>query len=109
MWKNAIKALIADLALLTLAFLVIQNLQSRAAYAATPRAACESLCSSYFSHGILTQFLSLTENGGTLVSPPSLDWLQVLSLALVVVNVWFVYRFYVNRREAMASKSSTSP
>lgn len=40
--------------------------------------------------------------GQHLVSPPTLDWLQVLALALVVINVWFAYSSLTSRRKANA-------
>jgi hypothetical protein len=111
MVRNAVKALMADVILLASLFYVILDLQSRAAFAASPHNVCGHLCSytPSFSYNLLTQFFTMTGNGQQLVSPPTLDWVQLLSLALVVVNVWLAYAFFAKRREAKARRQSTAP
>ena len=103
--RNAIKVLMVDVVLLAAAFFVLENLQARAVYAASPHDVCGGLCSftPSFSYGIFTRSFTMTGNGEQLVSPPILDWVQLLSLALVVVNVLFVYESLVKRRKGKTS------
>ena len=91
--RNAFKVLLVDAVLLVAAFYVLENLQTRSVFAATTRDVCGGPCSyaPSYSYGVFTRFFTMTGNGVRLVSPPTLDWVQLLSLALVVVNVWFVY------------------
>lgn len=100
MVRNAITVLIVDVVLLTSGFYVMQDLQWRVAYAASLHDACAQPCSyaPSFSYSILTRFFTMTGNGAQLVSPPTFDWVQLLALALVVVNVWFAYASLTKRR-----------
>jgi len=106
--RKAVIVLIADVVLLISLFFVAQDLQWRAAYAASPHYACPRLCSYSPSSGynLLTRFFTMDgitqgQNiGQHLVSPPALDWVQVIALALVVVNVWFAYSSLTSRRKA---------
>jgi len=55
-----------------------------------------------YSYSILTKTLSVTVRNAswrTVVSPPTLDWIQVLGVALVAVNLWYVYRAVTGRRQ----------
>lgn len=99
--RKAIKVLTADVILLASLFFVVQDLQWRAAFAASPHLACPQLCSysPSFSYNPLSQFFSMDGNGQHLVSPLTLDWVQLLALALVVVNVWFAYGVFANRKK----------
>jgi len=99
--RNVIKVLIADFVLLSSAFLVLQDLQVRAAYAASPHHACSQLCSysPSFSYGLLTQFFTMDGNGQHLVSPSTLDWVQIVAVALVVANAWFAYAAILKRND----------
>jgi hypothetical protein len=101
MRRRAIEVLIADVVLLVFAFFIVQDLQARVVFAASPHLACGGLCSytPSFGYGPLTQFFIMDGNGQHLVSPPTLDWLQIIALALVVVNGWFVYTSLVRPRE----------
>ena len=80
------KILIADAVLLAAEFLILQDLQWRSSYAAA-----EGLSPSY-SYSVLTQFFAISGGGATLTSPPTLDWVQLLVVVLVVLNVWYAYR-----------------
>lgn len=93
--------LIADVVLLGTLFFVLQDLQWREAFAASPHNACPQLCSysPSFSYNLLTRFFTMVGNGQSLVSPPTLDWVQLLALALVVVNVLFAYAALAERRK----------
>jgi hypothetical protein len=88
--------LLADVLMLVALLLVEQDLAWRTAYAASFHSACPQSCgySPSFSYGILTQFFAMSGNHVVLTSPPTLDWVQVLAYALIVVNVWFAYQAY---------------
>ncbi len=93
MVRNAFKVFALDIALLLGEYFVLQDLQWRAAYASSPHNACGGVCSytPSFSYNILTQTFSMSGGPLQLVSPVTLDWVQLLAYALIVVNVWFGY------------------
>jgi hypothetical protein len=93
MFKTALKVIGVDIVLLAAEFYVMQDLQWRSSYAAgTLR------YSSSFSYSVLTQFFTMTSNTLRLTSPPTLDWVQTLAYAFVVVNIWFAYVAVKSRR-----------
>lgn len=100
--------LVADVVLLASVFYVIEDLQSRTAYAASPHDACSGLCSytPSFTYSFLIRFFTMDGNGQHLVSPPTFDWVQLFFLALVVVNVWFAYAAFSKQRRAKARGES---
>ncbi|HYC11427.1 MAG TPA: hypothetical protein VEC02_02045 [Nitrososphaerales archaeon] len=94
------KVMITDVILIILAILVVEDLRWRVTYAASPHLACISpqgnpmICSFSPSYSVwpLVQSFTMNGNGERLVSPPTLSWIQVIVIALVVVNVWLVWR-----------------
>jgi len=92
MFKTALKVLAADAVLLVTLFYVIQDLQWRTSYAGALR------YSPSFSYNVLTQFFTMAGSTSRLTSPPTLDWVQTLAYALVVVNAWFAYLLVKSRR-----------
>jgi hypothetical protein len=92
MFKTALKVLAADAVLLVALFYVIQDLQWRTSDAGTLR------YSASFSYNVLTQFFTMAGGTQRLTSPPTLDWVQALAYALVVVNAWFGYVVVKSRR-----------
>ena len=53
-----------------------------------------------FTYSIFTKALSVTVKNAywrTVVSPPTLDWIQVLGVALVAINLWYLYRALAGR------------
>jgi len=102
MGKTALKLILAEAVLLTGLYLVVRDLEWRSSYAASTHNACEGPCSytPTLSHSILTQFFTMSGNGVSLTSPPTLDWVQLLVLILVVVNVWYGYSLLETRKVA---------
>ncbi|MDG6956928.1 MAG: hypothetical protein JRN30_06335, partial [Nitrososphaerota archaeon] len=76
MARLPLRLLAIDAVLVVLAYLVVQDQAVRAGYAASLHTACASLCSyaPSFSYGILIQYFTMTGNGVSLTSPPTLDW-----------------------------------
>ncbi len=107
MARTALKVLIIDVVILVAEYYVIQDLQWRTSYATSLHSACPQLCgySPSFSYNILTQFFTMTGNGVSLTSPPTLDWIQLFTAALLAVNLWFVY-VYFRRRAPKAAPSA---
>ena len=91
------RLLAVDAFFVVLAYLVIRDQETRAAYAASLHDACAGLCSytPSFSYGAFTQYFTMSGNGVTLTSPPTLDWFQVIAVVLVVINAWYLYSNYV--------------
>src|SRR5271157_1470125 len=94
--RSIITVLFADLILAAAIVFVIQDVQMRTDCAldgCTPIARS----SAGFAYSVLTKTFSFVANGNTLTSPLTLDWVQVLVLALVIVNVWYGYRALARR------------
>ena len=111
MVRNTLMVLIIDVVLLVALFYVVGDLQWRVTYAASVHSACPSPGCSYapsFSYSVLTQFFTMAGNGVALTSPPTLDWIQALSYALVAINVWFVYRWYRSSRPRAPSVAASA-
>ncbi len=101
MVRTALKVLAADVVLLIAEFNVIQDLNWRTGYAASLHGACfPNLCSytPSFAYNLLVQFFTMSGNGATLTSPPTLDWVQLIAYALIGINAWFAYITLVKRR-----------
>jgi hypothetical protein len=98
------------LALLAL-YYVLLDLQWRTSFAASPHDACGKFCeySSSFGYGLLTRVFAMDGNSQHLVSPPSLDWIQVLACVLVIANLWFAYGILKARRTRLGSSTSIEP
>ena len=110
MIRTALKVFVADVVLLMAVFYVLQDLQWRSNYAASPHAVCLQVCSyaPSFSYGILTQVFTMAGNGVRLSSPPTLDWVQAIVYVLVVINAWFAYVLLKSRRSGQA-KTTVAP
>ncbi len=83
--------LLADIVLLVSAYFVLKDLQWRGSYASQ-----QGFTPSYF-YSLLTQFFSVTGRGLVLQSPPTLDWVQLTAVVLVVLNVWYLYGIMTRR------------
>lgn len=83
--KAAFKVAIADLVLLGVLYLVVQDLQWRVSYANS-----EHLGPSYVRYP-LTYVFGMVRSGFPLQSPLTFDWVQLLVALLIVVNAGFVY------------------
>ena len=111
MARLPLKLLSMDAVLVILAYLVVQDQGTRAAYAASLHSACQGLCAytPSFRYGPFVQYFTMTGNGVTLTSPPTLDWFQVIALLLVVVNAWYFYSNYVKRSPTGLPSRSPRP
>ena len=100
------KVLAGDLLFVFAFYSVLQDLSWRTYYAASPHDACGGLCTytPSFSYGFLTRTFTLAGNNASLVSPPTLDWVQVIIYTLVLVNLWLVY---VTLKPRVARRSMT--
>jgi len=103
MARTALTVLVADIILLVGEFYVIQDLQWRTSYAASPHANAPNGYNPSFAYNIFTQFFTMSGNGVSLTSPPTLDWIQLLTVALVVLNLWFAYTYWKGRRASRPS------
>lgn len=105
------RIVIVDVLVLVALYYVLQDLQWRTNYAASLHTACASLCGYSPSYGFSFMIRYLTMNGNSqhLVSPPALDWVQVLVFLLVVANGWFAYGVLKARRSHAATQMPTQP
>jgi hypothetical protein len=97
---RVIKVVAVDAVLVAAIIYVIQDLQWRSTYAAETINRCGGPCSytPSFSYGLLTQVFTMSGNSVQLPSPATLDWIQVLVYALVLLNAWLVYTYWKSRR-----------
>ena len=100
---TGLKVLIADAVLLLAEFFVLQDVQARVGCAlGSPLygSACLTRASPVYSYSLLTESFSMMINGTGVSSPTMLDWAQLMAVALIVINVWFVY-IVVRRKSAV--------
>ncbi len=101
MARTALKVIIIDAVLLLAEFLIVQDVQARSDCAfGTPLYGQECLARSSpsYTYSLFTQSFSMVANRFSLQSPPTLDWIQLLTAVLFAVNIWFVYT-YLKRRK----------
>jgi hypothetical protein len=79
--------LLIDAVVFVFVYLVVLDLVFRNSYAVSLNFAPS------VGYSVLTHVLTLTGRGTTLVSPQTLDWVQLLVVALVVINVSYAARF----------------
>ena len=105
MFRTALKILAADVILLVAEFYITKDLQWRSSYAGTLG------YSPSFSYSALTQFFTMARSNSTLslTSPLTLDWVQTLAYALVLLNGWFAYRTLKSRRSRGLSAGASTP
>lgn len=103
MVRTSLKVIAVDAVLLVGAYFVLQDLQWRSGYASQ-----EGFNPSTF-YAILTQSFVMTGRGLSLQSPPTLDWVQVLVVALVALNAWYLLRLLGPDREGRKTNAKTGP
>jgi hypothetical protein len=93
MVKLVYKVLFVDIVLVVALYFVLQDLQWRTSYAASPHDACGGLCTyaPSFGYGIFTRVFTMSGNGVGLASPLMVDWVQILAVLLALVNGWYLY------------------
>ena len=101
--NGAVKVLLLDIAILAGVYGILADDQWKSTYAKTGIGGLPS-----FNYGFLTQTFSIQLTGKTLTSPPTLSWLEVLAILLVVSNGLFVYRTIRRRRKEHAEAPPAS-
>ena len=88
---------------------VLSDLQWRVAYAATSVGHERGYAPS-FMYSVFTQVFTLKGPSGSLAltSPPTLDWVQVLAVLLVLLNGWWLYTSLSSRRKAPTAQPLTA-
>ena len=86
---------------------VLQDLSWRVYYAGTPHAGVPGFAAS-FSYSLLARFFTMARSGVSLTSPPTLDWVQILELLLILVNGWFVYVYVMEKRHLSSASGRTN-
>lgn len=97
MVKTIFKVVALDAVVLAALASVLNDLAWRVSYASSPHASTTGYAAS-FTYSVLTRVFSMAGGPLTLTSPPTLDWVQLLSAVLVVVNGWFAYTILASRR-----------
>jgi hypothetical protein len=105
MVRTVFKVLAADTVLLITLYYVIQDLQWRTSFAASPHASALHGYSPSFGYNLFTRIFTMSGGGLPLTSPPTLDWVQVLALVLVAINAWYAYVTLTRRRGATTSQT----
>lgn len=85
-----------DFILLLAGYSVVGDLQWRADYATK----VSHLVPSYTYLPLIRHF-TMTGRDFPLVSPPTLDWLQIVLVVAVLVNLWYGYSYMKERRTRM--------
>ena len=93
MVRTVFKVLLADIILVAAVFWVFGDLQWRTAFAASAHSPA-TWGAPYSSYAFLTQFFTIVRNGVSLTSPPTLDWVQLIVVVLVVINGWLAYHVF---------------
>jgi hypothetical protein len=104
---TVVKLVLVDLVLVAALVLVAMDQQWRSSYGASHHN--DGYPGEYMvsvSYGLLTRVFTMSGTTTTLVSPASLDWLQVIVLFLVLVNGIYIYE--VRKKRAEAGKGVTS-
>ena len=96
MVRTAIKVLLVDVVLLVGMYYVIKDIAWRSSCTmAFPQ--CRYSVAS-FQYSPLTYVTTLSSGGIPLVSPLTVDWIQLFTAVLIVLNLWFVYSYLRSRR-----------
>lgn len=110
MVKFVYKVALTDFVLLVALYQVFQDLAWRTYYAGTPHASAASGYTPSFSYSLFTRTFTMGGGSLTLVSPPTLDWVQLLVCLLVAVNAWLVYSMLRTRqnRQVMTPQAAVN-
>jgi len=95
--RGMLEVIVVNTVLLLLLYFVTADQAERAAYAA------EEGLAFLFSRSVLVQTSILQGSRGTLQSPLTLDWVQLLLGALVVIDGLLAYEVIKRRRNARSS------
>lgn len=103
MRKRTVEVLIVDSVVLILTHFVHADEQWRIYCASGQEAGCLVRSDPSYFYSLLTRYFSMRNGTMLLMSPPTLDWIQVFVVVLVMVNVWFVLRTFVDRQKSSQS------
>lgn len=92
--RGVLEVIGANVILLVLLYWVTLDQAARSAYAAH-----EGLAFQIF-HSVLSQTSTLWSSSGPLQSPPTLDWIQLLAIAILAFDALVVYGALARRRSA---------
>jgi hypothetical protein len=90
---TGIKVLIIDAVLLVAGLLTQQDVLWRSAYASSVLGYSPSV-----SYSVLTKFFLMAGRGTSLNSPPTIDWVQIVAVVLLIVNFSYVYSVIRGRK-----------
>lgn len=96
-FRRAVEIVATNVVLLLLLYFVTADQTERAAYASKEGLAF------LFSRSILVQTSVLQGSRGAVQSPLTLDWIQLLVGALVIIDFLFAYEWAERRRKARPS------
>jgi len=95
--RLTIEVLIANAFLLILIYSVYADEQWRIGCALGQGFNCSVRSAPSYAYSLLTRFFSMRNATMPLTSPPILDWIQVLVVVLLLVDVWYLLRFRARR------------
>jgi len=90
---TGVKVLVIDAVLLVAGLLIQQDVLWRSAYASSVLGYSPSV-----SYSVLTKFFEMTGRVTSLNSPPTLDWVQLVAVLLLIVNFWYAYSIVRGRK-----------
>jgi hypothetical protein len=105
--RTVITVLVADLVWVAAILLVLQDVHMRVDCSIDGCTSFIRRTSAGFTYSVLTKSFSFVGNGNNLTSPPTLDWVQVLVVALVVLNAWYAYGALVGRSRGIGSSAAS--
>ena len=96
--KTLYKVLLLDGAVILALYFVFQDLSWRTSCALGQEVDCAARTGPSFSYSLLTRSFTMSRGSMALISPPTLDWVQILAILLVVANGWYLYALIKTRR-----------
>ena len=100
--RSYVVVLLIDALLLAALFYVSSDMAWRTAFAMTPHGHTSGYMVA-FTYSLFTQVFTMSASGATLASPPTLDWIQVLGAAIVILNGWYLYTAFSKRNPRAAA------
>ncbi len=97
---SLVRIILVNWVVLALVYLAELDLAFRNSYAGSLNFAPSS------GYSVLTHVFTMTGRGITLVSPLTLDWVQVLIIALLAVDISYVARFLRTSRTGPSGRDS---
>jgi hypothetical protein len=98
--KGLVRAVLTNAVGLVLIYLVLLDYSWRSSYALSAGWVPS------VSYLPFLRYLQLTGHGLTVVSPPTLDWVQVIAVFLIAVDSFYLYRYLAHSEAAERSSSA---